>query len=85
MKKNRWINLILILFLLAGLFLLLYPTVSDYWNSLHQSKAITVYADSVAQMDDSRLREIMADAEEYNRTLLQRENQFALTDAQKDA
>ena len=85
MKRSKWINLILILLLLAGLSLLLYPTVSDYWNTLHQSKAITVYADSVAEMDDSRLREMMSEAEQYNQSLLQRENQFALTAAQKDA
>lgn len=83
MKRNRWVNLILVLLLLAGLSLLLYPTVSDYWNSLHQSKAITAYADTVAQMDDSKLREIMAAAEEYNATLLQRENEFALTAEQR--
>ena len=33
--KNKLINIFLILALVAGLSLLLYPTVSDYWNSLH--------------------------------------------------
>ena len=83
MKKGRWINLILILLLLAGLSLLLYPVVSDYWNSLHQSKAITAYADNVAQMEDTKLREIMAAAEEYNQSLLKRENEFSLTNEQR--
>ena len=39
-KKNRIVVILLIVVLLAGLSLLLYPFVSDYWNSLHQSRAI---------------------------------------------
>ena len=35
---------------LIGLSLLLYPTVSDYWNSFHQTKAITTYAENVADV-----------------------------------
>ena len=36
--------------LLAGLSLLLYPTVSDYWNSFHQSRAIATYVEQIAQI-----------------------------------
>ena len=42
-KKNMT-TILLLLILLVGLSLLLYPTVSDYWNSLHQSRAIATYA-----------------------------------------
>ena len=38
--KKRLSTILLILIFLIGLSLLLYPTVSDYWNSLHQSRAI---------------------------------------------
>ena len=41
--KNKLINIFLILALVAGLSLLLYPTVSDYWNSLHASQAVASY------------------------------------------
>jgi sortase A len=63
--------------------LLLYPTFSDYWNSLHQSRAITVYADSVAQLDDDRYKEILDAAEAYNESLFYRLNQFSLTAEQR--
>lgn len=38
--KKQLPTVILILVFLAGLSLLLYPTVSDYSNSFHQSRAI---------------------------------------------
>ena len=38
-KKGNSITFILILVLLAGLSLLLYPSVSDYWISFHQTQA----------------------------------------------
>ena len=53
-KKGNSITFILILVLLAGLSLLLYPSVSDYWNSFHQTQAIASYAENVATMDQAR-------------------------------
>lgn len=82
-KGNRVMTLLLVLALLAGLFLLLYPTVSDYWNSLHQTRTITSYAENVAQLDRTEYEEMWAAAQRYNRTLSKRENVFALTEEQK--
>ena len=82
-KDNRVMTLLLVLALLAGLFLLLYPTVSDYWNSLHQTRTITSYAENVAQLDRTEYEEMWAAAQRYNRTLPKRENVFALTEEQK--
>ena len=82
-KSNRVMTLLLVLALLAGLFLLLYPTVSDYWNSLHQTRTITSYAENVAQLDRTEYEEMWAAAQRYNRTLSKRENAFALTEEQK--
>lgn len=82
-KGNRVMTLLLVLALLAGLFLLLYPTVSDYWNSLHQTRTITSYAENVAQLDRTEYEEMWAAAQRYNRTLSKRENAFALTEEQK--
>lgn len=84
-KKGGFTNVILFLVLLTGLSLLLYPSFSDYWNSLHQSRAITVYADSVAQLDDDRYRQILSAAEDYNQSLLGRVNQFSLTAQQRQS
>ncbi|MGT2738497.1 class C sortase [Streptococcus pantholopis] len=51
---------------LIGLGLLAYPTVSDYWNSFHQSEAIMDYAKSVSDMDSEAYDEILASAKAYN-------------------
>ena len=62
-KSGNLITIFLFLMLLAGLSLLLYPTVSDYWNSFHQSRAIASYAEQVAQIDNNVYDQLWADAE----------------------
>lgn len=47
----------------------MYPSVSDYWNSFHQSRAIMSYADRVANMEADQYQDILANAEKYNRNL----------------
>ena len=73
----------LILALLAGVCLLLYPTVSDYWNTRHASQAVANYTQEVQALDRDAYDRMLAEAAAYNRSLLARENAFALTDAQQ--
>lgn len=79
-KKRTLSTIILILIFLVGLSLLLYPTVSDYWNSLHQSRAITSYAEQVAGLDDALYQQLWAQADAYNKTLPGKTDRFNLTD-----
>ena len=51
--KKHWSTLLLLIILLAGVGLLVYPTFADWWNSFHQSRAIASYADQVSQIDDA--------------------------------
>ena len=67
--KRNFITILLVLIFLAGLGLLLYPTLSDYWNSFHQSRAIASYAETVAGIDDETYERLLAEAETYNREL----------------
>lgn len=67
--SKRMTNILLVLVLLAGLSLLLYPTVSDVWNSMHQSRAIASYAEAVAALDNELYEQALADARAYNQTL----------------
>lgn len=83
-RKDNLTTILLVLFLIAGLSLLLYPTFSDYWNSFHQSQAISSYAEKVANLNEEKYAEIWSAAEEYNRMLLERSNTFSLTEEQKD-
>lgn len=82
-KTNNLTTIVLILMLLAGLSLLLYPSVSDYWNSFHSSRAINTYTENVASMNEAQYEEMWSAAWEYNRTLAERSTGFALTEEQK--
>lgn len=84
-KNNNWTTVFLVLLLLAGVSLLLYPSLSDYWNSMHQTRAIASYAETVSQLDTAQYDEMWKAARDYNRSLAQRETAFALTDEQKAA
>lgn len=86
MKKRTGspITLLLILILLAGVSLLLYPTVSDYWNSFHQSRAIASYAEQVANIDDAQYEELWDAAQDYNQSLLHRSTDPLLSDEQQE-
>ena len=83
-KTGSPITILLILILLAGVSLLLYPTVSDYWNSFHQSRAIASYAEQVANIDDAQYEELWDAARDYNQSLLHRPNDFILSDEQQE-
>lgn len=67
-KENR-VTLIIVAVGLFGLGLILYPSVADWWNSFHQSRAVASYAQKVANMDNSEYERILAEAEAYNNNL----------------
>ncbi len=82
-KTSNLITVLLILILLAGLSLLLYPTVSDYWNSFHQSRAIASYAEQVAEIDSDTYERLWADAQAYNRSLIGKVGRYDMTDEER--
>lgn len=87
MKKNRgnpMITIFLVLMLLAGLSLLLYPTVSNYWNSLHQSRAIAAYVEQVAQIDNETFDQLRGQARAYNRTLVGKAYRYDMTRQERE-
>ena len=82
--KRHGTTILLIVVFLVGLSLVLYPSFSDWWNSMHQSRAVARYVDQVADIDEDKYAEIWDAAHAYNETLLYRENRFALTPEQVD-
>ncbi|MBQ4546123.1 MAG: class C sortase [Oscillospiraceae bacterium] len=80
--KNKT-NILLILILIAGLSLLLYPSFSNYWNSFTQSQVIVDYTQQIKDLDSEKYDRILSEATEYNRTLVSRSNHFLLSDEQK--
>lgn len=67
-KKGQISNVLLVVVFVIGLSLLLYPSISDYWNSFHQSRAIMDYAERVADLSNEEYAECLRQAREYNRT-----------------
>lgn len=84
MKKEHITTVLLIFVFLAGLSLLLYPTVSDYINSLHQSRAIAEYAGSVAKLDNTIYEKLLTDARNYNAGLARLEYRPAFTEEEEE-
>lgn len=82
-KKNRS-TIILVLIFIVGLSLLLYPSLSDYWNSFHQSRAIATYAEAVADLDDVDYEKMWQEAEEYNEQLKNKANRWTLTEEEEE-
>lgn len=78
--KKKWQNALLVLVLLAGIALLVYPTFADYWNSFHQSRAIANYSQKVATIENDRYDQIWADARAYNEQVPLRRNRFYMSD-----
>ena len=85
MKKGSFSTIFLIVMLVAGLSLVLYPSFSDYWNSLRQTEAIASYSQQVSSIQNDQYEQIWAEAIAYNQDLLARENVYILTEEQKAA
>lgn len=82
--KIRKSTLLLIGIFIIGLSLLLYPTVSDYWNSFHQTRAIAAYTDEVENLDDESYEKMLEEAHAYNNTLTNSNNRFILTEEEEE-
>lgn len=81
MKKHLSTILLIVIFLI-GLSLLLYPSVSNYWNSLHQSRAISNYADTVAKADSNVYDTLFEAARTYNQKLAAKENVYQISESE---
>ncbi len=82
---KRKLNTTPLLFLafLVGLALVLYPSVSDYWNSFHQTRAIAVYSEEVSNLDDNKYDELFEAAYAYNQSLIQKKDRYIMTDEER--
>ena len=67
--KKKFSTAILVLVLLVGLVLLLYPSAAHYWNSVVASHAVDSYNDTVASLPKKDYSDLFRAAEEYNSRL----------------
>ena len=71
--------------MLAGVFLLLYPSVANYWNSFHQTRAISEYSEVVSTMDRDDQKKIIESAREYNARLAETGMLWNMSESQRAA
>ncbi len=82
-KKGPSIStIVLVLILLAGVGILLYPSVSDWWNSMHATRAIAGYVTAVEDLSGQEKEEMLEAAREYNSRLPNGVN-FMLSEEQR--
>ncbi len=71
-KKSGVIYTIVMVFIfILGLAIMLYPTVSDWWNQRIQSRAIATYQQTTNDMTDEEYAAILDAAKDYNERLSQ--------------
>lgn len=68
MKKHKTV-IFLTLGFLVGICVLLYPAVSDFWNSKTQSRAIVDYESVLENLDPADYTQIFEQAHAYNKAL----------------
>ena len=83
--KGHWVTLFLVLMLIVGLCMLLYPSFSNYWNNIHQSRVIMTYSESVSQLTEEEFKQLITGAEQYNQKLAKSGMLWTLTDSQRAA
>lgn len=80
-KSGGFTTFLLILILLLGLSLLLYPSFSDWWNSFHQSRVIDTYMEVISHIDPNRYNEIWESAHAFNQKIRKNKQAFALSES----
>ena len=81
-KKKNGMTICLVLILLAGLSLVLYPSIANYWNSFHATRAIATYAEQTANMSEAEYQRVWNEAVAYNQQW--RGNHFELSPAERE-
>lgn len=82
-KKKDKTTILIVLVLLAGIGLITYPSFSNYWNMLHQSRAIVDYQEAVDNNSDEENQRMLDEAEAYNEKLARHDLNLNLSDEEK--
>lgn len=67
--KRHLLSVLIALFLVAGIALLLYPTIGEYINSKHATKVITEYHEAYVNTEEDKIEELIRQAEAFNNLL----------------
>ena len=79
-KTVLWIALFLI-----GLSLLLYPSISNWWNSMRQTRVISDYSRAVDELPEETYEELLLAARAYNDALPLKADRYEMTESEEAA
>ncbi len=77
--KDRLSTILLVIIFVVGLSLLIYPSFSNYWNSLHMTSVINNYEKALDEIDDDTYEKILNAAVSYNEQLVKSQTGLSLT------
>ena len=82
--KRKYVFIIIVVLFIAGLAVLLYPKVAQWYSSRQQDRAIMKYFDNVSQLDEENISERFENAMKYNSMLsdygYRNDNEFSRND-----
>lgn len=78
--KKQIPNIIFGIIFLVGLAVFLYPSVSNYINAKHQSRAITNYQEALENVSEEDYSKFWEEARKYNEELAQKSMNFTLSE-----
>ena len=81
--KSRTGSILLVLVAIVGLSLLLYPSLSNYWNSIYSTHSISVYSERVAVLSEKEYTDIWESAWNYNNGIRYGSKEHILKDSDK--
>lgn len=82
--KTDFYTKALIFILLIGISLLLYPSVSNYWNSFHQTRVIGTYVEQVDNMNNDAYREAWEAADRFNEIIYRKRGFYKLSPEERE-
>ncbi len=68
-KSGKISTIILIIILLVGLSVMLYPIISNWWNTREQRRAIENYKAIIYEMESDETERLLSEAHDYNEQL----------------
>ena len=81
--KKYLSDIVVAIILIAGVGLLAYPTIADYVNELHSSKAIGSYVEKTKDLSKEEKENLLEEAREYNKSLVDKINRYYLNEEER--
>ena len=81
--RDHLLDIVIVVMFVVGLSVLLYPSISNYVNAKHASKAISLYSSAIDNASDDAIAGMLRIAESYNRALAGEPGAFYFPDTVK--